>query len=174
MSDQIAIFQHFFKYFRVIVFIFLDPALWIYFLFGEFTMNLLFSLRLRFSTSKWPLNFRSVHMYIMCIWLCFRFLTPKWPFRPFWWPWDARHKNQNKILNRFIFISCAFGHIFNFWPQNDLFNPKMTFSALLMTFDDLEMHIIRIRIKFPIDLYAYHVHLDIFSIFDPKMTFFDP
>ena len=42
-----------------------------------------------------------------------------------------------------------------------------------MPSDDLEMQIIRIRMKFGIDWYAYHVHLAIFSIFDPKMTFCD-
>ena len=57
------------------------------------------------------------------------------------------------------------------WP---FLTPKWPFSTLMMTFDDFEMHIIRIRIKFRIDSYAYHVHLAIFSIFDPKMTFFDP
>ena len=42
-----------------------------------------------------------------------------------------------------------------------------------MTSDDLDMHIIRIRIKFWIDSYAYHVHLAIFPISDHKMIFFD-
>jgi len=31
-------------------------------------------------------NLRSIHMYIMCIWPCFRFLTSKWPFWPLRWP----------------------------------------------------------------------------------------
>ena len=137
------------------------------------------------------------------------------PFDDFGWPLDSNHSIQKKIWNQIICIACAFRHVSDFWPRNDLFDPfddlemhiirikikfsidsysyhvhlaifsifdpritffdpKMTFSTLLMTLDDLEMHIIRIRIKFPIDLYAYHVHLDIFSIFDPKMTFFDP
>ena len=43
-----------------------------------------------------------------------------------------------------------------------------------MTSNDLETHINEFKIKFPIDLYTYHMHLVIFSIFDPKMTFFDP
>ena len=52
----------------------------------------------------------------------------------------------------------------SFWP----------FLTPNMTSDDLDMHTIRIRIKFWIDSYTYHVHLAIFSIFDPKMTFVDP
>ena len=62
-----------------------------------------------------------------------------------------------------------------------IFDLKMTFLGLKMIFltpkmtsSDLDMHIIRIRIKFRIDSYAYHVHLAIFSIFDPKMTFLTP
>ena len=62
-----------------------------------------------------------------------------------------------------------------------IFDLKMTFLDLRLIFltpkitsDDVDMHIIGIRIKFRIDSYAYHVHLAIFSIFDPKMTFSDP
>jgi len=39
------------------------------------------------------------------------------------WTWDAQHWIQNKICNRTICISCAFGHVSEFWPQNDLFWP---------------------------------------------------
>ena len=35
------------------------------------------------------------------------------------------------------------------------------------------MHINGFSEKFPIEWYAYHVHLAIFHIFDPKMTCFD-
>ena len=46
------------------------------------------------------------------------------------WPWDAHHRIQNKICNRFICISCAFGHISDLWPQSDLFDPYMTLDDL--------------------------------------------
>ena len=62
-----------------------------------------------------------------------------------------------------------------------IFDLKMTFLDLEMIFltpkmtsSDLDMHIIRIRIKFRIDSYAFDIHLAIFSIFDPTMTFVDP
>ena len=42
-----------------------------------------------------------------------------------------------------------------------------------MTSAELEMHNIESKIKFAIDLYAYHVHLAMFQSFDLKMTFFD-
>ena len=47
----------------------------------------------------------------------------------------------------------------------NVFDPRMTF---LDPFDDLDIHVIRIRIEFGIQSYAYHVHLAIFPIFDPK------
>ena len=60
-----------------------------------------------------------------------------------------------------------------------IFDLKMTFLDLKMIFltpkmtsSDLDMHII--RIKFRIDSYAFEMHLAIFSIFDPTMTFVDP
>ena len=40
-----------------------------------------------------------------------------------------------------------------------------------MTLNDHDIHVIRITIKFGIDTYEYHVHLDMFQTFDPKMTF---
>ena len=43
-----------------------------------------------------------------------------------------------------------------------------------MTSDDLEMHIIGLRRKFPIEWYAYHVHLAILPIFDPEWPFLTP
>ena len=43
-----------------------------------------------------------------------------------------------------------------------------------MTSAELEMNIIESKTKFAVDLYAYHVHLAMFEIFDLKMTFFDP
>ena len=51
------------------------------------------------------------------------------------WPYYAHHWTQNKILNRFICISCAFGHFSNFWPQNDLWDLSLTFFDPL---NDLE------------------------------------
>ena len=39
------------------------------------------------------------------------------------------------------------------------FDPKMTFYDPLMTSDDLKMHTIEFRRKFPIDLYAYYVDI---------------
>ena len=47
----------------------------------------------------------------------------------------------------------------------NVFDPRIT---LLDPFDDLDIHVIRIRIEFGIQSYAYHVHLAIFPIFDPK------
>ena len=54
------------------------------------------------------------------------------------------------------------------------FDTRMIFFALLMTLNDHNIHAIRIKIEFGIESYAYHVHLAIFSIFDLKMTIFDP
>ena len=54
------------------------------------------------------------------------------------------------------------------------FDPRMIFFALLVTLNDHYIHAIRIKIEFGIESYAYHVHLAIFSIFDLKMTIFDP
>ena len=54
------------------------------------------------------------------------------------------------------------------------FDPRMIFFALLVTLNDHYIHAIRIKIEFGIESYAYHVHLAIFSIFDPTMTFVDP
>ena len=65
-------------------------------------------------------------------------------------------------------------HIMYIWPCFRVLTSKWPFLTPKMTSDDLEMHLIRIRIKFWIDWYAYHVHLATFPIFDPKMTFFDP
>ena len=66
-----------------------------------------------------------------------------------------------------MYIMCIWPY-FRFSTPNDLFWPRK------MTSDDLEMHTIGFRKKFPIEWYAYHVHLAIFPIFDPKMTLFDP
>ena len=54
------------------------------------------------------------------------------------------------------------------------FNPRMTLFTLSITVNDDDFHAIRIRIKFWIDSYAFHVYLAIFLTFDPKMTLFDP
>ena len=109
MSDQIAIFQHFFKYFRVIVFIFLDPALWIYFLFGEFTMNLLFFLRLRFLTSGWP------------------FWTSEWPFLTLSITLNDYDIHAIRIRIEFGIESYAH-HVYMVVFQ--IYDPKMTFFPL--------------------------------------------
>ena len=43
-----------------------------------------------------------------------------------------------------------------------------------MTLNDHDIRVIIIRIEFRIELYAYHVYLAVFQIYDPRMTFFDP
>ena len=50
----------------------------------------------------------------------------------------------------------------------------MTLFTLFINVNDDDIHAIRIRIKFWIDSYAFHVYLAIFLTFDPKMTLFDP
>ena len=110
-------------------------------------------------------------MHIMCIWSCFIFMTPKWPFWPLRWPrpnlrWTSLNPKQN--------LQSIYMHIMCIWPCLRFLTSKWPFLTPKMTSDDLEMHIIRIRMKFGIDWYAYQVHFAIFPIFDPKMTFFDP
>ena len=39
------------------------------------------------------------------------------------WPQETHYWIQNKICSRFICISCEFGNVSDFWPQNDLFDP---------------------------------------------------
>ena len=58
-----------------------------------------------------------------------------------------------KISNRLICISCAFDHISDFWPQNDLFWPlrwpRMTSRCTPLNseenFQSIDMHIVHIR-----------------------------
>ena len=71
-------------------------------------------------------------------------------------------------------LPSIYMHIMCIWPRIRVLTTKWPFLTPKVTSDDLDMHIIRIRIKFWIDWYAYHVHLATFPIFDPKMTFFDP
>ena len=59
------------------------------------------------------------------------------------------------------------------WPCFRFLTSEWHFLTPKITSDDLEMHSIKIRMKFGIDWYAYHVHLAIFPIFNPKMTFCD-
>ena len=40
------------------------------------------------------------------------------------WPQETHYWIQNKICSRFICISCEFGNVSDFWPQNDLFWPQ--------------------------------------------------
>ena len=122
--------------------------------------------------------------------------------------WDEHHCIQNKICSRSICISCAFGHVSEFWPQNDLFWPlrwplmtsrctllesewnlesidmhircispyfrfltlKWPFLTPQMTSDDLKMHTIEFRRKFPIDPYAYYAYLTWYLNTRPFMT----
>ena len=69
------------------------------------------------------------------------------------WPQDAHQWTQKKICNRSICISCAFDHISDFWPQNDLFWPlrwpRMTSRCTSLNseenFQSIDMHIVHIR-----------------------------
>ena len=70
-------------------------------------------------------------------------------------------------------LESIYMHIMCIWPCFLFLTSKWPFLTPEMTSDNLEMHIIRIRMKFGIDPYAYHVHLTILPIFDPKMTFCD-
>ena len=69
------------------------------------------------------------------------------------WPRDTHQWIQKKICNRSICISCAFDHISDFWPQNDLFWPlrwpRMTSRCTPLNseenFQSIDMHIVHIR-----------------------------
>ena len=68
------------------------------------------------------------------------------------WPRDTHQWIQKKICNRSICISCAFDHISDFWPQNDLFWPlrwpRMTSRCTPLNseenFQSIYMHIMHI------------------------------
>ena len=120
-----------------------------------------------------------IESYAFCVYLAvFEIYDPKmtffYPSDDLGWSWDVHHWIQNKIFGRAICLSRALGYFSDFWPQMTFSNLRMIFLTPKMTSNDLDMHIIRIWIKLRIDSYAYHVHLAIFSIFDSKMTFFDP
>ena len=103
-------------------------------------------------------------MHIMCIWPYFRFLTPKCPFWPqndLFWPqrWPRMTSRCTPLNSEENFQSNGM-HIMCIWPYFRFLTPKWPFLTPKMTSDDLEMHAIEFRRKFPIDPYAYgHIYM---------------
>ena len=187
------IFEQLFLYSWIQVYEFLDPGFfwWVQYELTFFLAIEIFDPGMTFLTLSMSLNGHDNHFirikiefgiesYAYHVYMvAFQIYDPKMTFSP-WidlgWPWNAHHWIENKILDRSICISCAFGHVSNFWPLNDLFglqndifdpqdDPGWPWHASFQNQNRMN--------KIWIDSYAYHVHLALFPIFDPKMTFFD-
>ena len=160
---------------RYLSIIFLANSLWIYYFSCEFTMTSLYA-----SCTHYEFT---IFLTFKCLFLTFSDLKL-----------DVIRRNYDQNLNiyRSICISCIYGHSWHFWlqndlywPQNDLFSPfwwpwmTIIFTPLksVFNFESNHMYIMCIWpcfIFMTSEWYAYHVHLAVFPIFDPKWPFLTP